>query len=706
MLFQFDKAACQNTRRALRKEWLLTNGLGDYASSTILGCNTRKYHGLLVVNTESGRQVLLSGLEESVAGGGKEFFFSCRQHPQTMYPNGNAYLERFCVDRIPTFTYRVGDVRLKRQIMLLQGKSRVIVRWSIEGSGGVPKLTLRVKPLLAYRSFHALTHENAAINTKVADLKRGFSISPYKGMPDLVIESGSDCSFASNSDWCRNVEYLVEGERGFDFSEDLFMPGVMEIELPKLPDGGSVYITAGLEPLATSEHDLAALWDQEFARQAKYDQDLENEGGMIGHLARVGDDFCIKSKNSRAAVLAGYHWFDAWGRDTLIALPGLAFCSGRPAFGKQILAQMGQTMRDGLIPNCFADDGNHAWNSADASLWYAFAVQSLLRFYPDELGWVRENAWPVLKSVIEGYRKGPGMDIHVDGDWILHAGNATTQLTWMDANVNGKPVTPRYGCPVELNALWYNTLAFVDRLSRQFDESYWSFERVLRPLRETFLERFWVFRNCGHLADGWRDGDLDRTIRPNQILAVSLPEAVVDEEHQPQIVECVRLKLLTPYGLRTLAPDEPGYRGHYEGDSESRDSAYHQGTVWPWLLGHYADALLRVAWDKQAAVAALLDKVTPLFTEHLADACLGGISEVFDASPPYRPNGCVHQAWSVAECQRMLYRMREEAPHVYADWERKVANLLANPRIGDTAGICRVTMPLREEKVSAVVRTA
>ena len=684
MRFSFDKAACQNTRRALRKEWVLTNGLGDYASSSILGCNTRKYHGLLVVNTLHGRQVLLSTLEESVYGGGKEFFLSTRQHPSMLYPNGLEYQESFELEDVPCFTYRIGDVRLRREVLLVHGASRLLVRWTVEGPKGIPPLTLRVKPLLAYRGFHQLTHANSHLRVRTTPIKGGFSISPYEGMPDFCMQSSLPQTFFPSPDWYHNVEYLAERARGFADSEELFRPGIMDIPLPALPGGGSVLLHFGLGPCTD---DLETLWQQELeAKRSK----SHACSGLAGHLADQTRQFCITGPSGREAVLAGYHWFDAWGRDTLIALPGLTFCAGQTEFGLRVLEQVAASLHDGLVPNCFAENDAHAYNSVDASLWYAFAVQCYLQACPDGLGWVRERAWPAIKAIINGYRKGPGMGIFVDDNGLLHAGNAQTQLTWMDAQANGKPVTPRHGCPVEINALWYNTLAFADYLAGQFREPEWESTQALRTLRAAFFDHFWVAHSGGYLGDVWRDGMLDQSIRPNQIFAVSLPYPVLEEQYQAQVVECVRNTLLTPYGLRTLAPNDPQYKGRYEGGPLERDSAYHQGTVWPWPLGHYTDALLRVAWDVDGAVQGLLDTIMPLFTEHLARSGLGSISEVFDASPPYRASGCVAQAWSVAEVLRMLIRLQQAAPAVYAAWEPRVAQLLAKP-VGDTAGICRVT---------------
>ncbi len=702
MRFSFDKAACQNIRRSLRREWLLTNGLGDYSSSSVIYCNTRKYHGLLVVGGQRGREVLLSAMEESVLGGGKEFFVSTRQHPGLLHPQGHQYLEKVVLDPWPVFSYRVGDVRLTREILLLPGEHRLLLRYTLagperEGFGKIPALTLRLRPLLAYRGFHELTRANASLISHTDAVGGGFAIEPYAGMPRLYFQAASASNFMPDPCWYYNVEYLQERERGFDASEDLFCPGSLDLPLPPLPDGGSVYLSVGLKELGRKELDLAALWERECGQISSRHKAAY---GIIGHLEEEGAKFLVQTPKNEPQVLAGYHWFDAWGRDTLIALPGLTFYSGRPQFGLDVLAQVPKVLKHGLVPNIFIGDGKHAYNSADAALWYAFAVQCFLRENPEGYAWVREHAWHGLKEIVAGYRKGPGLGIFVDPNGLLHAGDSSTQLTWMDAMADGKPVTPRNGCPVELNALWYNTQAFVDHLAGKFHEPEWEASRQINAMRKSFFDHFWVKRDGGYLGDVWRDGALDQSIRPNQILAVGLPYPVLAEQYRPNVVECVRNRLLTPYGLRTLAPADPAFKGRYEGGPAERDAAYHQGTVWPWLLGQYTDALLCVAWDVEGAATALLERVMPLFSEHLVDAGVGSISEIFDASPPTRANGTIAQAWSVAECLRMLVTLKRAAPKAYADFEQRLAGLLAHPAVGDTAGVCRASMNLAEPEAS------
>ena len=605
MKFRFDKPTCQNIRKSLRKEWIETNGLGDYASSSLICCNTRKYHGLLVADLESpaGRHVLLSSLEESLLVGGRELCFSCRKHPGVFYPRGNEHLEEMDAGEWPVFRYRFGEVTLTRELMLIPGHRLLLVRYEVRGTA---------------------------------------------------------------PDWCFNVEYLVERERGFAYQEDLFQPGQFEI---RLVPGKPVFLTASTEALQT-EHGhnvIGGIWRREAERRMGLAASSESLEGL---LAREGERFLVRRPDGGLGVTAGYHWFGSWGRDTLIALPGLTFYAGRPEEGTDVLLGLGSAVRDGLIPNVFSADGNHAYNSADASLWYVWAVQQMLKALPDRKRLVRERCWPVIKNIIEHYGGGKVPFVTPDAEGFLSVGNPGTQLTWMDAVANGRPVTPRHGQPVEISALWYNALAFADSLAKAFGEPEWRRTKQLDAMRAVFFKRYWVTDERGdYLADVWRDGGVETCVRPNQLFALSLPYPVLDEERYASVLSRVRRCLLTPYGLRTLAPSAPGYRPLYEGGPAERDEAYHQGTVWPWLLGAYGEAVLRAAWDVPGSVRELLRTIRPLFAQHLGDAGIGSVSEIFDGDPPHLPNGCIAQAWSVAECLRLLHLLKEAAPGVYAEWE-------------------------------------
>jgi len=523
---------------------------------------------------------------------------------------------------------------------------------------------LRVKPLLAFRNFHETTRANRQVNSQISSAHHGVMVWPYPDLPPLFMQGEKEARFQPAPDWYYNAEYLVEEERGFPYSEDLFLPGVLEYSIEH---GQSGIFAVGTEEVKENLHEL---WEGETEKRRTL---AAAKPGPDARLVREASRFLITDPQGNWNVIAGYHWFDCWGRDALISLPGLTFCVGRMNKGVQVLQHISRTMQDGLVPNYYAGDGNHAWNSADASLWYVWAVQKMLAHAPEHMPVLREEFWPRIKDILSSYRAGRHQDIYTDDACMLHVGNAQTQLTWMDAQIGGRPVTPRYGCPVEINALWYNALAFGDYLGQLFHEPEFCCPALLRKMRETFRRRFWINRRGGYLADVWREGFSDGSIRPNQLFAVSLPYPVLEEELQPFVVECARNHLLTPFGLRTLSPNDAGYEGSYEGPPERRDAAYHQGTVWPWLLGHYTEALLRVAWDIPAAVGSLLTKVTPLFTQHLREAGLGSISEVFDGSPPHLPNGCIAQAWSVAECLRLLRLSQRAAPEVYAEWEASVS---------------------------------
>ncbi len=667
MNFRFDTPTCRNLRKALRKEWVETNGLGDYASSSLICCNTRRYHGLLTVNLEQppGRHVLLSALEEALLTEGREFLFSCRKHPGLYHPHGHEYLQSMYNGLRPVFIYRIGEFTLTRELMLLPGRHVLLMRYLLEcDEAESPALTLRIRPLLAFRHFHALTCANPDLQVKTFPAASGFKIQPYNVLPPLYMQVQGAFRFLPSPDWYRDVEYLVEEERGFPYREDLFQPGVFDIAIrPGVP----VFLTASTEELPAGSDRLAALWEEEDARrQATAPATLSLEG----HLAAEAGKFLIVTPRGRPAVIAGYHWFDAWGRDTLVALPGLTFFAGRVEQGIAVLRETAASLHNGLVPNCFGADGeSHAYNSVDASLWFVWALQQLFEVRPAEREAGQDWYWPAVKSIVEAYAGGGVPHVRMDGEGLLEVGDASTQLTWMDAAIHGVPVTPRNGLPVEINALWFNTLAFARKIARSRGETNRVRSAQLHRMQAAFARRFWVEKRGGYLADVWRPDGADESIRPNQLFAVSLPFPIFEDDRRVRVVELVRKTLLTPCGLRTLAPDDPAYRPRYAGSPEVRDRAYHQGTVWPWLLGAYADALFRTAWDVDAAAAKLLETIRPLYAQHLGDAGMGSVSEVFDADPPHLPNGAVAQAWSVAECLRLLRLAAQRAPGVYAAWE-------------------------------------
>lgn len=666
MNFEFNKAVCQNLRESVALEWLETNGVGGYASSSIVGCNTRKYHGLYVaaLDQPAGRYVLLSTMEESLIAGGSEFFFSCRRHPGCFYPKGHEYLREARIGAWPLFRYRIGDVVLTKEVMMPQGRHALMLRYSVEcANEDVPAMTLKLKPLLAYRSFHELTHANTDLQVRTFPVDNGFKVQPYNSMPPMFMQAETQFQFYPSPEWYYNVEYPLEQERGFPYREDLFQPGIWELTIsPEHP----VLISVSLVPFHGGEAE--ALWQSEVKRRTEEEAQAKT---ITGHLAREGRKFLVTSPSGRKTVIAGYPWFGTWGRDTMISLPGLTFFAGRPEMGVEALSTAADLIKDGLIPNVYGADGKHSYNSADASLWYIWAVQQMMTSVPDGRSLVKKHCWNAVKEIISAYSEGRATGTTMDSEGMLHVGTPDTQLTWMDAQVNGKPVTPRWGCPVEINALWYNALAFALRAASAFDETpIWNRKR-LNAFKATFLKRFWS-EERGYLADVWRPEGSDWSFRPNQLFAASMPEPVLDRAYAIEMVNKVRTRLLTPFGVRTLDPNDKNYHFHYEGGPAQRDEAYHQGTVWPWLLGPYFDALFFSTWDHDAAARHFLRAITPLFTVHLKAYGVGSICEVFDAVPSYHPNGCIAQAWSVAEVLRALRKIQKHSPAIYRHWEEKV----------------------------------
>jgi glycogen debranching enzyme len=705
------------------REWLETDGRGGYASSTLENRHTRRYHGLLVANlqTPEGRHVLLSKLEDSLLAGGEEQFFSSHRYPGVLFPPGPPVLREFLLDTCPRFIGRAGRTTVKKSILMPRGKGILLVRYDLERcpKGGI----LRLKPFLAFRGYHKLAHKNPFLRDRAEGIESGFRIEPYEGMPPLYIQTSRASRFTPSPIWYNRFQYTEERERGFDWEEDLFLPGILEVPVER-----KCTVILSVSCGDTMRHRLpnpAALWQTETVRRGREQttdkrltngwkisaascgessilkrgkpylscqrplrQAARNElaGGFADEdreyfhaLLRAGRSFLITTPSGRPAVIAGYPWFGSWGRDALISLPGLCFSTGRIADGIEILTEIGRHEQDGLLPNFFSADGApEAYNTVDSSLWYFWAVQEMgtrCRIMSPDNALIRERFWPVMKRIIRSFMDGTRFGIGMNREGLLHAGDGQTALTWMDATVGEIPVTPRHGYPVEINALWYNALCFTRDRAVEYGEPPLFDYGLLPLLRRSFRK---AFSNWGHdaascpqllndaasspqdcLGDVFRDGVLDRAVRPNQIFAVSLPFSPLDPAEQAAVVRTVREQLLTPFGLRTLSPADPDYRGRYRGNPAERDGAYHQGTVWPWLLGAFGEAALRVADDPEREKEDLRQYLRVFLRQHLGDAGIGSVSEVFDGDAPHRPGGCIAQAWSVAELIRLYALLGE-----------------------------------------------
>jgi predicted glycogen debranching enzyme len=649
-MIQFKKDICANLDAALGREWLETNGLGGFASSTIVGLNTRRYHGLLVAALKPPveRFVLLSKMEETLIIDGQAFELSANRYPGVVHPQGFHYLKQFRLDPFPVFTYEIEGIEIEKSVFMIHGENTTVVQYHLKKNNHPERpnrLSLEIRPLIAFRDYHSTTHENGAINTSIKEQLGQVSIAPYDGLPELYL-SHSAAEVMKSGDWYRNFEYQAEQQRGLDFHEDLFNPLILRFDL-KLRRQAAVI--ASTEP-----HDAERATEyrqSEITRRRNVIASTHLEDPLAQDLALAADQYIV-SRGDQKSVIAGYHWFSDWGRDTMIALPGLTLPTGRHDVAKSILRTFAKHVDQGMLPNRFPDAGETPeYNTVDATLWFFEATRTYLA-YSGDLDFVREELYPVLTDIINWHVRGTRYGIKVDPSGLLSSGEQGVQLTWMDAKVGDWVVTPRRGKPVEIQALWYNALCIMDNLAQGFgDEAGAKRYRNMATVASWSFNRLFWNEKTGCLYDVTNGAPPDPSIRPNQIFAVSLPYSMLSTERSKRVVEKVQEHLLTPYGLRSLSPEDPQYRGHYSGGPWERDGAYHQGTVWPWLMGPFITAYLKVNQYSEAARDQALAWLKPL-KNHLQDAGLGHISEICEGDAPHRPCGCIAQAWSVAEVFR------------------------------------------------------
>ena len=631
-----------------RREWLETNGLGGYAMSTVSGENTRRYHGLLVaaVKPPVGRAVLLSKLEETLLAGGRRIDLSTNRFPGTTHPDGFRLLKDFRLEPFPTWIFEADDVVLERTLFMVHAENTTVVSYRLLSDS--PGVQLEVRPLVAFRDFHALTHENADFDRTVAIEDGRARIAPCQGLPELFF--AHDGTATQAGDWYRSFEYEEERARGFDFREDLWHPVTLSYSFEEIPGGAAARreatVITSTSPRSAS--DIHLLRKKELSRRENL---AARSGGdpVVRALTRAADQFLV-ARGDLTTVIAGYPWFADWGRDTMIALPGLTLATGRPDLARAILLAFSEHVDHGMLPNRFPESGEEPeYNAVDATLWYVEAVRRYVEETGD-LAVVGDRLFGVLADIVAWHERGTRYGIRVSADGLVEWHAAGEALTWMDARVEGRPVTPREGKPVEIQALWFNALRTMSDFARRMgkEDSSNDYRARAEACRTSFLS---VFPDEGEgrgLVD-FVDGALrDRSIRPNQILAVSLYHSMLPLALARRVLAVVEEHLLTPYGLRTLSPEDPAYRGRYEGGPGERDAAYHQGTVWPWLLGAYAAAFRRVSGEGPE-IAAAIDRLLAPIGDFLLGDGLGQIPEIFDGDAPHHPRGCVAQAWSVAE---------------------------------------------------------
>lgn len=645
---KIERRECQNLDRALSLEWLETNGRGGFASGTVAGANTRRYHALLLTARKppAGRIVLVNHLEEWVEVNGRSFPLSTNLYPGAVHPDGYTYCSEFSSVPWPTWTFDCGGSTVQREILCVPGRDLVIVRWRLMAASSLP-FTLCVRPMLSGRDYHSIHHENRTLSTGVLSKPGWVSWQPYPDVPSVqAIHAGR---YRHEPDWFRHVRFPVERQRGLEDEEDWWSPGEFRFEVGAGNEGTLVLTSEAIDTL-----NVAAVVEGEGARRRRRGQTAPGRDPLAGTLWCATDSY-LSARDAGQTVVAGYPWFTDWGRDTFMALPGLCLVTGRHDTAWRVIESYCAHVSEGMVPNRFPHAGEQPeYNAIDASLWFINAVERYLTYSHDEAR-VHAVAWPAVKQIIDGYRRGTRYDIHMDRDGLIAGGVSGVQLTWMDAKVGDRVVTPRQGKPVEIQALWVRGLEIGMQLATRFGESAYAARcRRLRDLAmKSFRTKFW--NEAGgflyDVIDGPEGNDV--SIRPNQLYALALCDDLVDREHAKQVLLIIKDQLLTPVGLRTLSPGDSRYRPRYEGGVAERDGAYHQGTVWPFLLGPFVTAWIKT-FGKSAQVKAQARAFLNGLETHLREACVGQVSEIFDGEAPHTPRGCPAQAWSVAEPLRAM----------------------------------------------------
>jgi predicted glycogen debranching enzyme len=669
-LVSFGREICGDVEAGLRREWLVTNGLGGYASATVSGVPTRSYHGLLVaaLDPPAERTVLVGGMVEWATYGDLRYPLSSSEYAGGLLdPQGYRHIQSFSLEgMLPVWIFAQADAWLERRVWMRHGSNTTYVTYRLLRASA--PVDLEITPLVTYRSFHALS-SGRGWQIGVEAVSQGAKIQAYDGAVPFYVRADSG-QFAPDGAWWWNFWYREEAARGLNAQGDLYAPGTFRATLQP---GTMLTLEMTTEPGAQLDGQLALSNEQ--SRLASVLRQAGVSGGhpVVQQLTLAADQFVVARGLEPGAtasgtpdtaarrgktIIAGYHWFGDWGRDTMISLPGLTLTTNRPEDAADILRTFARYVKDGLLPNNFPDKSGAepGYNTADASLWYVLAVRAYQRATGDTA--LVDALLPTLRDIVDHHIQGTRYSIGVDpADGLLHAGEPGVQLTWMDAKVGDWVITPRIGKPVEINALWYNTLrTLAEFLDARGDSAAQTYLSLAERARSSFQTRF-LHADRPYLADvvDGPQGD-DWTLRPNQIFAVSLPYPLLDGTAARTVVDAVGRGLLTSYGLRSLAPGDPAYHGTYGGDSLHRDSTYHQGPVWTWLMGPYVEAQYRVYQDADAALQLLAP-----FQDHLRDAGLGSISEILEGDPPHLPRGCIAQAWGVAEVLRVWRDLERSA---------------------------------------------
>ncbi|MDF9795924.1 putative glycogen debranching enzyme [Catalinimonas alkaloidigena] len=644
---QFDKKQLVNLAYSLSKEVVRSNRSGAYASTTISGCNTRRYHGLLVAPQQkiSGVHVIISTLDETVVCGNASFDLGVHKYPEVYSPKGYKYLRDFVAQPIPKSTFRLGEVVLTKEKLLVEHENRSLVRYVLEEAKEPVKLRLR--PFLAFRNVHKLASANDEINQAYEHIAQGIKLCLYDGYDDLYMQTSKEPEFVAKPDWYYSVEYIEDMEMGMEFQEDLYVPGYFEVTMQK---GETVIFTGGPDEVKTAN--LLRMFNTQTRKRTERNS-FEN------CLKVAAAQFILTSKgkgksrkNDRTDVIASYQLYRRGGRDAFIAIPGLTVSDDDNKAFKALLDTMLKDRKGPFFPFWEDTDSEATYEAMDAPLWFFWALQQYVKRTGDRAG-VWKAYGKDMREILEAYRDGTDFNIKMQSNGLISGGVAGKALTWMNAFSGKKAVTPRIGMPVEINALWYNAVAFTLDIagprSTEGKKVIAEWTGVPEKIKGSFVETFWDEKK-GYLADVVNGKEKDWSIRPNQVLALSLPFSALSEEMKGSVLKKIESELLTPRGLRSLSINDKQYQGKFFGDLEQRNKAYHQGMAWPWLAGHYVEALLEHKGRKALPQAyELYQGFESVMREH----GLSTISEIYEGEEPYKACGAVSQAWNVAELIRM-----------------------------------------------------
>jgi predicted glycogen debranching enzyme len=644
MIIEIDKPTIQDFEKSSGIEWLETNGLGGFMSSSITGVNTRSYHGLFTpaIKPPVERMVMLSKMDEFIQIGDRKIDLNVNLFTGKLCGEGMNYLNKFRKDLFPEFYYRIDNIEIKKTLAFLHGEDTAVIIYEIKNAP--EDISFKLRPYFAYRDYHSLNQANNHVNQRALFGKGTLKVRPYNEVPDLFI-SIENSSFYFDPQWIMNFEYKAEKERGMKYNEDLYCYGHFLVKT-----GGNTKFGVVISTSNTDGKDPFKLFEKEKKRRAQIIDDLPLKDEFTEILGLAADQYLVKRGEDLKTIVAGYHWFSDWGRDTMISLPGLCLVTGRYDDAKKIIKAFAAYVNKGMIPNRFPDSGEEPeYNTVDATLWFFVAIKKYLDYSGDK-DFVLKELLPILKDIVHHHEVGTYYNIHTEEDGLLFAGEYGVQLTWMDAKIGGWVVTPRIGKPVEINALWYNALKILEDFTLlngevQENENY---KNKAAKVKDSFFNTY-VDDDLGYLYDYVNGDEKNTCLRPNQIFAISLPYPLLDDVRSKQILDIVQEKLLTPVGLRSLSPDDDQYIGFYSGDPLARDGAYHMGTIWSWLLGPFITSKVRLEGEQGREYVKALLKV---FKAHLYEAGVGNVSEIFDGNHPYYPKGCIAQAWGVAELLR------------------------------------------------------